>query len=81
MMKTKTKGLLAALLLVVLAAQLSCGLSGDTRPTNAVNQLHDKESCYQTCSKTYSLHTYPKVSIFETIKTLLVFFSLTYRQL
>ncbi|CAG2121193.1 unnamed protein product, partial [Medioppia subpectinata] len=33
---------------------------GQTIATPEVNPLEEKESCYQLCGKTYSLHTYPK---------------------
>ena len=53
----------SVLVLVSVSISLVVGLSAEpSSAANAINRLQDKESCYQTCSKTYSLHTYPKVS-------------------
>ena len=60
----KSKELLVSVLVVaVVSTGLVMSKSLDTSSSlNAINRLRDKESCYQSCSKTYSLHTYPKVS-------------------
>lgn len=40
-----------------------------TTTTDPLNQLEDNDSCYQICSKTYSLHTYPKFQNLNACKT------------
>ncbi|CAG2172782.1 unnamed protein product, partial [Oppiella nova] len=49
------------LVLVLIITVVTIGsVVSQTISSLEVNPLEDKESCYQLCSKTYSLHTYPK---------------------